>query len=215
MADSVSQSAPPDQITGCSADHEEELKEALSRLAAVEQRLSSLEQEHRELLDQYLLAEERCNELTAFQVAYDRLSTAARSDEVIAAISEITLDLIGAESFAVYALDHDSLVLNPVVTRGVEPEQLEALPAGDELLEEASYIADDEPKRHLNTGHQLIAMIPLRLANRVYGALAIFDLYSHKPGLSEADVQLLRLISTQAALALYESGPVELRSTGC
>jgi GAF domain-containing protein len=212
MADSEAQSAPLYQAARDScADKEQEL-------SAVHSRLAALEQAHQELLDQYVLAEERCNELTAFQVACERLSSAVRHEEAVAAISEIAIDLIGAECFAIFELDQSRSVLRPVSSQGVEPEQLEKIPATDDLLSAPYIAASDRPERRLTAEHRLIAMIPLHLGTRVTGALAIFGLYPQKLGLSQSDVHLLQLISTHAAHALYQAELEEkraLRSTAC
>ncbi len=49
----------------------------------------------------------------------------------------------------------------------------------------------------------LTACIPLRVDGKVTGAIALFRLLSHKPGLEEADHELFDLLGTQAATALY------------
>ena len=49
----------------------------------------------------------------------------------------------------------------------------------------------------------MTACLPLTLDGRVTGAIVLFSLLPHKPGLRELDFELFDLLGTHAATALY------------
>ena len=60
----------------------------------------------------------------------------------------------------------------------------------------------------------LTACIPLKLEDRVVGAIALFRLLPQKSGFESLDMELFELLGTHAATALYASGLHERVSAG-
>jgi hypothetical protein len=182
---------------------EQQLRESRLEAKQLRESLLALEQEHQELLLRYSLAEDKCNEQMVYRVSLWRLYESNERDEVIRAISEIVVDLIGADCFALYELTAGTPVLHRLASQGIDDEQLHEVPVQQDLLAESSIAGSNGPPHQLLGGHELVALIPLRLTGTVIGALAIFSLLPHKSSLEELDLELLELLAIHAPIALH------------
>jgi hypothetical protein len=182
---------------------EEQLRESRQEAAQLRESLLGLEQEHQELLLRYSLAEDKCNEQMVYRVSLWRLYEADERAEVIRAVSEIVVDLIGADRFVLYELSTGTPVLCRLTSHGIDDEQLHEVPVHDDYLAESYFAGINGPPHQLLGGHELVALIPLRLGGTVIGALAIFGLLPHKSSLEELDLELLELLAIHAPIALH------------
>lgn len=141
-------------------------------------------------------------------VASHRLHGARELAEVLTVLEELVISVVGSEEFGVFAVEEGSDRLVPLRTFGLDPAAAAWVSADDGAA--AQCMVDGRlriggPGRDLSSheiGSRLTALVPLRLDQRVVGLIAIFSMLPHKPELAYADITLLELISSHAAISL-------------
>jgi hypothetical protein len=167
-------------------------------------RLAEIEAENQRMCDDYVAIQEKSTDLAQLYVALERIHGGLSRAETLAALQEIVINVVGSEELAVFERRGERLAL--VQSFGIDPEPWRDVRtdrgAFGRAAEGRLYVAGrDGPPA---PGEEdLSACIPLRVADRVVGVLAIFRLLGHKPGLGDADRNLFELLSTHAGLALH------------
>lgn len=172
--------------------------------------LALIEAENQQFSFQYLEVESQNNNLANLYVASYQLHSTLDRDEVVDAIKEIVINLIGSEELAIYEMSPEGTALRLVGSFGIDPLAYATVPVGSGLIGkaaasgEAIYPAKGTPQAQATPREsQLTACVPLKLENRVIGALAVFRLLPQKSGLETVDFELFNLLGTHAATALY------------
>jgi hypothetical protein len=171
-------------------------------------RVEELEREHRALSDDYVAAQERATELAQLFVALERLHGGRSRADVVAAVQEIVINLIGSEELALFERRGDALGL--LKAFGVDPGPIHAIPLGEGIIGRigatgATWIAGRDPAEPGDP--ELTACVPLRVGDEIVGALAIWRLLGHKPVIDEQDHAVFDLLSAHAGLALQLRAP--------
>ena len=181
-------------------------------------KIDTLQRENRSLLEQlrsveasnqlwaerHAEIEERHNELANLYVASYQLHATFDPEEVIAAISEIVINLIGAEVFALYSCNPGNGCLTPVACEGRPLASFPTLTVGSGIIGETLvnrrvYVA--EPGAGTGEGEPVV-VIPLHMRESALGAIALYKLLDQKAEVSELDHQLFGLLASHAATAL-------------
>jgi GAF domain-containing protein len=167
-----------------------------------------LEDERRGLSERYVRAEQKCSDLSRLYVAAEQLHRTLDRRALLTAIEEIVSDLFGSQELAIFeALTPGELAL--VGQRGVDPDRFPSIQIGAGLVGWAAksgqlYLAGDAGLEVAVPGEQgLSVCVPLRLDDRLIGAIAVFGWLPHKATLEPIDRRLLELLATHAAAALY------------
>jgi hypothetical protein len=168
--------------------------------------LDSIEQENQRFSRQYLEVERQNTALATLYAASYGLHGTVERTEVLQAIKEIVINLVGSEEVGIFGMRKHSGVLLLLESMGIDEDALRVVPLDDGPIGKVGtsgelYLRadDDEPAQR----GQLTACIPLRAAGQVVGVIAIFRLLPHKPGLGPLDRELFSLLGTHAATALY------------
>jgi hypothetical protein len=166
-------------------------------------RVEELEREHRALSDDYVAAQERATELARLFVAMERLHGGRSRADVVAAVQEIVINLIGSEELALFERRGGALGL--LKAFGVDPAPIHAIPLGEGVIGRigatgATWVAGRDAAEPGDP--ELTACIPLRAGDEIVGALAIWRLLGHKPVIDEQDHAVFDLLSAHAGLAL-------------
>jgi len=164
--------------------------------------LGAAEHTSREFEDRFVEVEHQNANLAMLYAASYQLHATVRRAEVLLAIQEIVINLIGSEELIIFAVSGDGL--DPVASVGVEPHQLARLGDDDLIgraLAEGTPIIADHPDQR--DRHGVTASIPLVIAGRALAVIAIFQLLPQKPALEPLDRELFDLLATHAATALY------------
>jgi len=153
--------------------------------------------------------EQENDRLASLCVASAQLHSTLDLDEVIRTITEIAINLIGADRFAIYALDERRGELLPLAAEGVPLARLQACRVGEGRIGEVvagGRARSFEPSRDgvgADGCGEPLAVIPLRVEDRPLGAIAIFRLLAQKPGLSALDHELFEVLASHAASAIF------------
>ena len=161
-----------------------ELLHARRDLVRARTRAEQLVQSNRDLSSRWASSAHQANELLKMSVAFRRLSEARNEATALWAVKDVAINVIGTENFVVLARDAEDQML-PIAGMG---------PAFDEAIREAPTLRE--------LGESGDRVVSLHFGGEVVGALVIRRLLDHRPPLSAADEQVLRLLSHFAATAI-------------
>ena len=161
------------------------------------------------LAQQFVATELQHGDLASLFVASRRLQATLRKQEVLAAIREIVINLIGVEAMAVFENHPRTSTLSLIdyygngwanhsnISVGEGPIGRVAL-TGDYYFHDLKGTEQDPGNADMPT-----ACVPLKVDGVVWGVMVILRLLPQKDRLVALDYQLLDLLSTQAGIALH------------
>lgn len=185
--------------------------EALEQRRDSEERLRAevveLERENRRACDEFVAIHEQHTVISNLCVALSRLHGSIDRKEVLAAIEEIVVNLVGSEEVAIYELAPGGgrlLLTHGIGVVGRAPSQVDlgAGVIGRAAESGCIYLAGAEAPCGPED-EDVSACVPLVLASRVIGAVVVFRLLGHKPGIDMADRELFRTLAHHGAIALH------------
>ncbi len=184
----------------------EELDRHREERTRLNEQLSTIEDNNRRFSSEYLEIEEQNNVLANLYVASYRLHSTPERPQVLDALQEIIINLIGSEEFVVFQNDPLSGESTVAASFGVDPARASAIDLSSEpfasTLRSGKLWIAEPVKRDIDTP---LVCQPLRLGERDVGMIVIFSLLPHKSGLEPLDYQLFDLLASHAAMALYAS----------
>ena len=174
---------------------------------------TQIHEQLQELERKYVEVEKQNSDLTNLFVASQSLHLSLDRRQVLAAIQEIIINLLGSEELAVFEVSQDGKALELVDSFGLEPGKMGRIPLGEgsigQVAKEGQPVVEDP---HKKKAEGLTACVPLMLGNQAVGAVAVFSLLPQKQGgLQPLDRDLLELLRAQAGLALYCTRAVQKR----
>ncbi len=183
-------------------DLEREKQEILDRIKLVEA-------ENLDFANRYVEIEAENNSLANLYIASYQLHSTLDFKEVLQVITEIVINLIGAEEFAVLLLDEKTNKLQAVVGEGVETSDLGTIAVGEGLIGQMAktgenYFIEDMEGYVRDFQHPLVC-IPLKIKEHVIGVIVIYKLLVQKSRFAEVDYELFTLLAGHAATAIFSS----------
>lgn len=180
----------------------------------LQQRLASVEKDNRRFSEQFFEVEIQNSNLVNLYVASYRLHGTLDRREVLEIIQEIIANLVGCEQLAILEINPERTALVLGAAFGIDPGPYQTIPLGSGLIGRTAetgetFIAEWPPApggrvERPASEAELTACVPLKLNDRVTGALALFRLLPQKTsGLQAVDRELFDLLATHAANALY------------
>jgi len=160
--------------------------------------LGAAEETARGFEDRFAEVEQQNANLARLYAASYQLHATVRRDEVVQAIQEIVVNLIGSEELAIM---QGGAELTPLATMGVDAQRLGALDVTAGALGRS--LATRMPVLCERDDAGIQASIPLVVGDRTLGVVLIFGLLPQKAELAVFDRELLELVATHAATALY------------
>ena len=168
----------------------------------------ALEQNRRDI-ERSALVEEQCTSLANLYVATYKLHGSLERSEVLAAISEIVVNLVGCEQFGVFERFGEDLKL--IGEFPAHPSPIRELKAQGSFVSEifkgtGPWVRgrDKEPPVHVPDA--ITGVIPLQLRSELTGAIVLYSLLPQKGGaFGDVDFELMDLLTAHAATALYAS----------
>ncbi len=180
---------------------------AQRRQEQLELRVAELRHENDGLTERCASLERQAAGLARLYTALYQLHETLDPAQVVERIQEIVNGFLGSEELALLEVDGAGQI-SVTASMGLSAQALSQLPqAGGEigaaLQQGATYVADPAGAAGSGSSSLLTACVPLSIGHRVVGALAIFRLLPQKEALVPLDRDLLGLLGTQAARALY------------
>jgi hypothetical protein len=190
----------------------EALKAQLERHRGVErsliEQMSALEQTSQELSSRYLDVEQSNSNLANLYVASYGIHGSLDREEVVRAIHEVLVNLVGTEDFALVERSPCDGPFRVTSSMGVDAGRCARLRLdegriGRALSDGSMYVRAPECGEGVDDEEYMTACVPLMVGGRVLGAIVVFRLLSHKESLEPVDQELFELLATHAASALY------------
>jgi len=172
-------------------------------------RIRHVEAENQDFAARYIEIEEENNNLANLYIASYQLHSTLDFKEVLQIITEIIINLIGAEEFAVMLLDEKSNEIQAVASEGIQREDIPHVKFGKGIIGEVAktgenYFVEDVSK-YVRDLHKPMVCIPLKIKEHVIGALVIYKLLLQKPNFAAVDYELFTLLAGHAATAIFSS----------
>jgi hypothetical protein len=146
------------------------------------------------------------------EAAQKRLRESVDQDDAIEAIREIVTNLLGCEEIGLFTVSSENQPASYGLlwSFGIDPQRHKTLDAFDQsaldrVLQGELHIAQvayDGQGNHENL--PLRAFVPISLHGRIVAVLVMLKLLPQKLGFDEADINLVKLLSTEAGRCLFE-----------
>ena len=173
------------------------------------QQIRQTEEENQDFANRYVEIEAENNNLANLYIASYQLHSTLDFPEVLQIINEIVINLIGGEEFVVMLFDENTGRLEVVATEGIDGAELPVVEPGQGTIGsvfqsgESYFVPDME--NYTRTLSEPMVCIPLKIKDRVIGALVIYRLLVHKKQFAQVDYELFTLLAGHAATALFSS----------
>jgi hypothetical protein len=171
------------------------------------EQLADMEATSRTFTERYLQVEKLNANLANLYVASYRIHGSLERAEVLDTLREILINLIGSEEFAIYERDGAGATMRAATSVGVDERRLGAVKIGEPgigacIARGVPYVPEYDADA-TSCAPSITACVPLRVGDRIVGAIVVYKLLAHKASLLESDVELFNLLATHAATALY------------
>ena len=152
-------------------------------------------------------SEAQVSNLASLYVAVTSVHGALDRPTVLSSVQEIVTNLIGSEEMAIFETDAAHGRLTLLASMGIEPGPYQEVTIGEGAIGRAAatgerLIRQEGGSLTEDGDAALTACIPLNVAGRVVGVLAVFRLLPHKGRLDAIDIDLFDVLAAHAASAL-------------
>jgi hypothetical protein len=173
--------------------------------ALLKERVTAIETESRAFAARYVEVEQQNTNLANLYVASYQLHGTLDRERVIESIKEIVINLIGSEELCVWECEGERLEL--VGSFGMDEAVWLNVAFGSGLIGACAqtgerFLVGEGPEPNGREAG-LTACVPLKLDEKVVGAIGIFRLLPQKEGLAPVDFELFDLLASHGASALY------------
>ena len=184
---------------------EKEREQMLARFRSVQRENFDFEERSREI-------ERENNNLANLYVASYQLHSTLDLREITQIILEILLNFVGARTFALLLLDEQAGTLRTLAAEGIARDKIPSfqvgkgaigavVQSGRALLDGSGAQAHRGP---LDLERPLIVS-PLRIKDKVVGAIVVWEFLQQKTEMADVDYELLNLLAAHAASALQSA----------
>jgi hypothetical protein len=199
---------------GVNTPEEEELVRKLNLIKKEKQdilnRYHTVEEENKDFEQRYRDIEMENNNLANLYVASYQLHSTLDLTEVLEIITEIIINLIGAQTFGIMMLNEKRGELEPIKAEGMPLEGLPAVKVGEGIIGgvagggETYYRESYDRDAPLDVSHPLVC-VALTINDEVIGVIVVYQLLSQKEKLVKIDYDLFGLLAAHAATAIFSS----------
>jgi ribosomal silencing factor RsfS len=197
---------------------EEQLAEAGQVVERLDYCLAERDRMNRASRARFALLEQQASRLLKLYVAIQRLHEASDREQVLVAIQEIVIHIIGSEELALFRLEPGAQRLMLVTALGVDADRLCSLalgqgPIGETAISGTLFIASTPARAGERKPDAVSACVPLRMGGQVHGVLTLFGLLPQKRKLDEVDIEVLTLLGVHAAPTLHRAELLRLATS--
>jgi len=169
-----------------------------------------IEEENKDFQHRYHEIESVNNNLANLYVASYQLHSTLDLNEVLYIITEIIINLIGAQTFSIMLLNDKKGCLEAVKTEGLSFEEMPALKKGEGVIGQVAASGEifyrETYFRHAPVDpKQPLVCVPLKINEEVIGVIAVYELLPQKEKLLKIDYDLFSLLAAHAATAIFSA----------
>lgn len=190
-----------------------ELMDKVRRLEAereeMAKRFAEVEAENKDFANRYVEIENENNNLLNIYVASYQLHSTLEFQEVLQTITEIILNFVGAEIFAIGLISEEARLLRILVAEGIEIEIIGNISIDQGLV--GKVITSGEPVFDDHFSDSKIdptkpsICVPLKIKGQTIGVVMIYKFLQQKTELAPVDHELFTLLAGHAATAIFAS----------
>jgi len=177
--------------------------------AEILERILQVERENQDFAERYVEVEAENNNLANLYIASYQLHSTLDFREVLQIITEIIINLIGAEEFAILLLDEKTNELNAVATEGITCEEIPSMMMGSGTIGSVAKTGDnyfvEDMAGYARDFQNPMVCIPLKIKEHVIGVIVIYKLLIQKKTFAPVDYELFTLLAGHAATAIFSS----------
>lgn len=169
-----------------------------------------VEEENKDFLNRYEEIELENNNLANLYVASYQLHSTLDLGEVLAIITEIIINLIGAHTFGILMVNDKHGALEPVKAEGMPLEGLPTVRIGENIIGgvattgETYYRETVDPNAPIDLNNPMVC-VPLSVEDSIIGVVVVYKLLAQKQKLVKIDYDLFNLLAGHAATALFSA----------
>lgn len=170
--------------------------------------VAALEAGSAEFLKQSLEGTPNLGAWTKLYVASQTLLTALQEGQVIAALAEISSNLLGCEHLAIVEIEHPTGTVHFLGGEGLSPERREVLIREEGILESRIMVgrvwisSDHRPDDSALASLGISAVVPFWKDERSSAAILLFELLPQRSGFDAEDREVLQFLSRYAGPCL-------------
>ncbi|CAG0961043.1 GAF domain-containing protein [Geobacter sp.] len=194
----------------------EENRQLVARIEELERekdeilgRIRHIEAENNDFATRYVEIEEENNNLANLYIASYQLHSILDFDDVLKVITEIIINLIGAEEFAVMLTDEKTGLLGAAASEGVPLHELPKVRPGEGTIGTIASTGEsfffEDPAGYVRDLRNPMVCIPLKIKEHVIGVIVIYKLLVQKKAFAPVDYELFTLLAGHAATAIFSS----------
>ena len=182
-------------------------RDVLAQVIELENRLRQVEEENQALSQACTELQEQNEAISNLYVAKHRLHASLDATEIMNIVTEILVELVGAEEFAILFLEQKTKVLKRVSGRGAK-DVSDTVVLTEGIL---GRVASSGKPFYCESSHEPqpkgvpLAVIPLKAEETSVGVIAVYRLLPHKNGFTPVDHQLLELVAEHTPSALLSA----------
>jgi GAF domain-containing protein len=170
-------------------------------------RFAEVEAENKDFASRYVQVENENSTLLNIYVASYQLHSTLDFQEVLNIVSEIILNFIGAEIFALTIYEEEQEQVKILVTEGIEPEALGSISSrqgivADVLKSGELYVGNDIDQDKVDPNSPVVC-VPLAIKDNVIGTVSIYKFLQQKKALANVDHELFTLLAGHTATAMF------------
>lgn len=172
-------------------------------------RIRQVEEENVDFANRYVDIETENNMLANLYIASYQLHSTLDFREVLQIITEIVINLIGAEEFGIMLLDEKTNKLTAVACEGLELGDFPTIALGEGVIGTTAkagdnYFIDDMEGYERDLQHPVVC-ISLKIKEHVIGVIVLYKLFEQKNRFADVDYELFTLLAGHAATAIFSS----------
>lgn len=170
----------------------------------------TVEEENKDFQQRYMDIETENNNLANLYVASYQLHSTLDLAEVLEIITEIIINLIGAQTFGILMVNDRKGELEPVKAEGMPLDALPIVRVDEGIIGgvagsgETYYRESYDREAPTDVSHPLVCL-PLMIKDEVIGVISVYHLLAQKKRLVKVDYDLFGLLAGHAATALFSA----------
>lgn len=169
-----------------------------------------VEEENKDFQARYLSIEMENNNLANLYVASYQLHSTLDLVEVLEIITEIIINLIGAQTFCLLLLNEKTGLLETVKAEGMLAESLGPIHMGEGVIGKAAamgevFYGEEQDRDDPLDFTRPLVVVPLLIKEHVIGAIVVYQLLPQKERLLKVDYDLFSLLAAHAATAVFSA----------